>query len=123
MRFCSHAHHILPSQHIYRNRATRKNRKICRVHNLAFFGHDGVSRRVTWHLLKVVSLNRVAVDLHDPRINVQVCHPSVTSTYRAMSEYTREFHETCHSVTSRCTGQFTPKMKANAEPRLLSSLV
>ena len=23
----------------------------------------------------------------------------------------------------RCTGQFTPKMKANAEPRLLSSLV
>ena len=35
----------------------------------------------------------------------------------------REFHETCHSVTSHCTGQFTPKMKANAEPRLLSSLV
>ena len=34
-----------------------------------------------------------------------------------------EFHETCHSVTSHCTGQFTPKMKANAEPRLLSSLV
>ena len=34
-----------------------------------------------------------------------------------------EFDETCHSVTSHCTGQFTPKMKANAEPRLLSSLV
>ena len=34
-----------------------------------------------------------------------------------------DFHETCHSVTSHCTGQFTPKMKANAEPRLLSSLV
>ena len=34
-----------------------------------------------------------------------------------------EFLETCNSVTSHCTGQFTPKMKANAEPRLLSSLV
>ena len=34
-----------------------------------------------------------------------------------------EFHEICHSVTSHCIGQFTPKMKANAEPRLLSSLV
>ena len=34
-----------------------------------------------------------------------------------------EFHESCHFVTSHCTGQFTPKMKANAEPRLLSSLV
>ena len=34
-----------------------------------------------------------------------------------------KFHENCHSVTSHCTGQFTPKMKANAEPRLLSSLV
>ena len=33
------------------------------------------------------------------------------------------FRETCHSVTSHCTGQFTPKMKANAEPCLLSSLV
>ena len=34
-----------------------------------------------------------------------------------------EFHDTCHSVNIHCTGQFTPKMKANAEPRLLSSLV
>ena len=47
-----------------------------------------------------------------------------------------EFHETCHSVTfyflkkdsKRCCDttmpdQFTPKMKANAVPRLLSSLV
>ena len=34
-----------------------------------------------------------------------------------------DFHETCHSVTSHCTSQFTPKMKANAEPCLLSSLV
>ena len=47
-----------------------------------------------------------------------------------------EFHETCHSVTfhfikktphdavtPRRQSQFTPKMKANAVPRLLSSLV
>ena len=47
-----------------------------------------------------------------------------------------EFHETCHSVTfyfikktpndavtPQRQSQFTPKMKANAEPRLLSSLV
>ena len=48
-----------------------------------------------------------------------------------------EFHETCHSVTfyfmqkktpndavtPQRQGQFTPKMKANAVPRLLSSLV
>ena len=47
-----------------------------------------------------------------------------------------DFHETCHSitsyfikktpndaVTSKCQSQFTPKMKANAVPRLLSSLV
>ena len=34
-----------------------------------------------------------------------------------------EFHEACHSVTSHCTGQFTPKMKANAVLLLLSSLV
>ena len=34
-----------------------------------------------------------------------------------------EYYETCHSVTFICIGQFTPKMKANAEPRLLSSLV
>ena len=47
-----------------------------------------------------------------------------------------EFHEACHSVTfhfmkktpnddvtPRCQSQFTPKMKANAVPRLLSSLV
>ena len=33
------------------------------------------------------------------------------------------FYETCLSVTFYSTGQFTPKMKANAEPRLLSSLV
>ena len=30
-----------------------------------------------------------------------------------------EVHESCHSVT----GQFTPKMKANAKPHLFSSLV
>ena len=47
-----------------------------------------------------------------------------------------EFHETCHSVTfyfmkktsndavtPERQSQFTPKMKANAVPRLLSSLV
>ena len=47
-----------------------------------------------------------------------------------------EFHETCHSVTfyfmkkdfkddvtPQHLSQFTPKMKANAVPRLLSSLV
>ena len=47
-----------------------------------------------------------------------------------------EFHETCHSVTfyfmkkttndavtPQRQSQFTPKMKANAVPRLLSSLV
>ena len=34
-----------------------------------------------------------------------------------------EFHETCQSVTSHWTGQFTPKMKANAELLVLSSLV
>ena len=34
-----------------------------------------------------------------------------------------EFHETSHSIPSHNTGQFTPKMKANVEPRLLSSLV
>ena len=47
------------------------------------------------------------------------------------------FHETCYSVkfyfmkkktpnnavTPQCQSQFTPKMKANANPRLLSSLV
>ena len=40
-----------------------------------------------------------------------------------VKEYEHEFYETCHSVTFHCTGQFTPKMKANANPRLLSSLV
>ena len=34
-----------------------------------------------------------------------------------------EFHETCHLRYIDCTGQFTPKMNANTEPRLLSSLV
>ena len=45
-----------------------------------------------------------------------------------------EFHETCHSVTfyfmkkdnavtPQCQSQFTPKMKANAVPRLLSFLL
>ena len=69
-----------------------------------------------------------------------------TVSHRAV----HEFHETCHSVTfyswknsfsdisrkcilpnkvgavtdcTDCNGQFTPKMKANAKPRLLSSLV
>ena len=50
---------------------------------------------------------------------------------------THEFFETCHSVTfyfmkkktpnhavtPQCQSQFTPKMKANAVSRLLSSLV
>ena len=57
------------------------------------------------------------------------CHSFATWPY--------EFHETCHSVTlyfmkkktpndavtPHRQGQFTPKMKANAVPRLLSSLV
>ena len=34
-----------------------------------------------------------------------------------------EFHETGHSITSQCTGQFTLKMKANVKQHLLSSLV
>ena len=46
-------------------------------------------------------------------------HSAVDLIYTSI----HEFHETCYSVTSHCTGQFTPKMKANAEPRLLSSLV
>ena len=45
-------------------------------------------------------------------------------TPRGQEEHAKHgFHVTCHSVTSHCNGQFTPKMKANAEPRLLSSLV
>ena len=56
---------------------------------------------------------------------------------RGSYEVYHEFHETCHSVTfyfmkkktpndavtPQCQSQFTPKMKANAVPRLLSSLV
>ena len=34
-----------------------------------------------------------------------------------------EFNETCHSVAFIVLVNFTPKMKANAEPRLLPSLV
>ena len=59
-------------------------------------------------------------------------------TFKDSGMYTsHEFHETCHSVTfysmkkktpndavtPQCQSQFTPKMKANAVPRLLSSLV
>ena len=48
------------------------------------------------------------------------CHSPI-NCLRTHTEH--ELHETCHYVTCHCTGQFTPKMKANAEPRLLSSLV
>ena len=56
---------------------------------------------------------------------------------KGASSTAHEFHETCNSVTfyfmekktpnyavtPQCQSQFTPKMKANAVPRLLSSLV
>ena len=57
--------------------------------------------------------------------------------FAQFSNWEHEFHETCHSVTfyfmekktpndaatPQCQSQFTPEMKANAVPRLLSSLV
>ena len=61
--------------------------------------------------------------------------PPAAPAALATSLASHEFHETCHSVifyfmkkktpndavTPRCQSQFTPKMKANAVRRLLSS--
>ena len=49
--------------------------------------------------------------------------PIIKSSYIQQMDGSHEFHEACHSVTFIVLSQFTPKMKANAVPRLLSSLV
>ena len=70
------------------------------------------------------------------RLQLIVINSFITSTLTSCNSF-HEFHEACHSftflfrekrtpngaVTPQRQSQFTPKMKANAKPRLLSSLV